>query len=325
MRHKSTSIAIYVSAFMASYSLFYVTGDRVTYSRGIDAPLGLNTFDTAASTPLEFLSVSERFNAEMDHINAAMSAAKSAASQNLSVDMPVAETPRADQNASVAALEPAATPSTHVDPLPARSVAPRTAEHQASLEVTQNYTHGLDANVDRVSFDTPTLPPMAFMRFCARYADDCKVQDTSSDVVSLTDARRAELVRINREVNRAITPQANLGGVMAEEWLINPPEGDCNDYAVTKRHELLAAGWPSRALLLAEVVVPSGEHHLVLVVRGQEDDLVLDSLNWNIRSVGQIRYQWVRVQQANNPKFRSVASVNRAAHMAMDTRQGHRS
>lgn len=57
-----------------------------------------------------------------------------------------------------------------------------------------------------------------------------------------------------------------------EEWLLSPPAGDCNDYAITKRHKLLEFGWPSRALLLSEVVIPSGEHHLVLVVRVTNND-----------------------------------------------------
>lgn len=72
---------------------------------------------------------------------------------------------------------------------------------------------------------------------------------------------------------------------MAEEWLLSPRHGDCNDYAVTKRHQLLAHGWPSHSLLLAEVAVAWGEHHLVLVVRTREDDLILDNLNREVRSV----------------------------------------
>jgi predicted transglutaminase-like cysteine proteinase len=87
--------------------------------------------------------------------------------------------------------------------------------------------------------------------------------------------------------------------------VIAPPAGDCKDYAITKRHKLLARGWPSRALLLAEVVVPSGEHHLILVVRLAESDVVLDNLTPNIRTVAMTyrRYQWVRIEMPQNPKF----------------------
>ena len=145
----------------------------------------------------------------------------------------------------------------------------------------------LKANIDRLSFNTPSLAPMAFMRFCMRYPEDCTVRRMAfrPRPVVLSDARRAELVKVNRDVNRAIRPQANANGVTGEEWRVSPGQGDCNDYAVTKRHELLARGWPSRSLLLVEVVIPSGEHHLVLVVRTHEDDLVLDNLNPSVRSV----------------------------------------
>ena len=65
----------------------------------------------------------------------------------------------------------------------------------------------------------------------------------------------------------------------------------CHDYAVTKRHELLTRGWPSRSLLLAEVVVPWGEHHLILVVRTSDGDLVLDNLNPGIKSWSRTPYK----------------------------------
>jgi predicted transglutaminase-like cysteine proteinase len=131
---------------------------------------------------------------------------------------------------------------------------------------------------------------------------------------------RAELVKVNRDVNRAITPHEKTNSVSAEEWLVSPREGDCKDYAVAKRHELLARGWPSSSLLLTEVIVASGEHHLVLVVRTREDDLVLDNLNENVRPVLQVPYQWVRAQQTKNPKLWSTINVTRITRMAMNTR-----
>lgn len=180
----------------------------------------------------------------------------------------------------------------------------------------------LEASLDRISFDTHALAPMAFVRFCKRYPQDCRVSRMAfrPKPVELTRARKAELVMVNREVNHAIKPQENVNGVMAEEWLVSPRAGDCNDYAVTKRHRLLARGWPSRSLLLAEVVIPSGEHHLVLVVRNREDDLVLDNLNPRVRPAAQIPYEWVRAQETKNPKFWSTISVKRAAQVATNFR-----
>jgi predicted transglutaminase-like cysteine proteinase len=171
--------------------------------------------------------------------------------------------------------------------------------------------------VDRINFDTPTLAPMAYTRFCLQYPEDCEVSRGRlwhnrafwQNTVTLTEARWAELAGVNRDVNQAIRPQHSEAGVMAEEWLISPQAGDCKDYAVTKRHELLTRGWPSRALLLTEVVTSWGEHHLVLVVRTNDADLVLDNLNANIRPVSKTRYQWVRAQLPGNPSFWSTVSA----------------
>ena len=124
--------------------------------------------------------------------------------------------------------------------------------------------------------------------------------------------RRTELLNVNREVNRTIRPRGKNNDDSSQEWLLSPREGNCTDYAVTKRHKLLAYGWPSHALLLAEVIVPSGEHHLLLVVRTREDDLVLDNLDEKIRSVSQIPYRLVRAQQPTNPRFWSAINMTRA-------------
>lgn len=177
-------------------------------------------------------------------------------------------------------------------------------------------------NVDRLVFDKPVLAPVAFVRFCARYQEDCKISPMGSDrtPIPLTKARWTELAKVNQDVNRAIQPEANLGGVMGEEWLVAPRQGDCNDYAVTKRHELLARGWPSHSLLLTEVVIASGEHHLVLVVRTSEDDFVLDNLSDHVRSASLIEYEWVRAQRVENPRFWAAINVARAGRVAMNSR-----
>jgi predicted transglutaminase-like cysteine proteinase len=187
-----------------------------------------------------------------------------------------------------------------------------------------SFPRALRLQLDRISFEEPTLAPMAHTMFCLRYPEDCAAHgiDFRKRNIAMTVERLNELNSVNREVNRDIIPQPNLGGLATEQWLLSPPAGDCNDYAVTKRHELLSRGWPSQALLLSEVVVPSGEHHLVLVVRmkdpdsSQNVDLVLDNLNANLRPVGLTPYQWVRVESPNNPKYWSTVSVPSRLHTA---------
>ena len=151
-----------------------------------------------------------------------------------------------------------------------------------------SYPRELTLQLDRIHFETPTLAPIAYSRFCMQYADDCEVHRMAfrkPHPEVLTDARLRDLLEVNRDINREITPEPDTISVVNERWFIAPKTGVCHDYAVTKRHELLARGWPSRSLLLAEVVVPWGEHHLVLVVRTDKGDLVLDrcrpECGWN--------------------------------------------
>lgn len=162
----------------------------------------------------------------------------------------------------------------------------------------------LKPEFDRIPSDTPTLGPMAHTVFCLRYPKDCEVKRMAfrGGKFELTPKRLNDLQEVNTRVNRSIRPERNVRGLAGEKWLLAPTLGDCNDYAVTKRHELLARGWPSRTLLLAEVVTHWGEHHLVLVVRTGDGDLVLDSLNPNIRMWSKASYQWVRIQSTWNPK-----------------------
>jgi predicted transglutaminase-like cysteine proteinase len=163
--------------------------------------------------------------------------------------------------------------------------------------------------VASANFDTPSLEPMAFLQFCLRYPQDCKGGgEADQEAVILTQTRLTDLLEVNRVVNHLIKPRP-AASISKDEWRIAPAQGDCSDYAVTKRHALLARGWPSGALLLAEVILASGEHHLVLLIRAREADLVLDNLEPGIRAASQSAYRWIRMQRADNPYYWLAASA----------------
>lgn len=148
-----------------------------------------------------------------------------------------------------------------------------------------------------IELGRPTLPPFAYTVFCLRYETECRSRRSfRGGPIRLTEQRWTDLQEVNRAVNLAIAPVRNDLGLAGEEWIINPDRGDCNDYAVSKRHELLQRGWPARVLLLSEVVVSSGEHHLLLLVRTRGGDLVLDNLASQIKPWSRVPYRWVRVQ-----------------------------
>jgi predicted transglutaminase-like cysteine proteinase len=156
--------------------------------------------------------------------------------------------------------------------------------------------------------------PMAFTQFCSKYPSDFKSGRLllEGDRIELNDMHWSELETINRTVNSSIRPERNEDGLAGEKWLLSPLRGDCNDYAVTKRHQLIARGWPARTVLLSEVVTLSGEHHLVTVVRTNSGDLVLDNLTDQIKPWSRTRYRWLRIQTPKNPNYWASISERNA-------------
>lgn len=150
---------------------------------------------------------------------------------------------------------------------------------------------------------SPSLAPFQHVRFCLRYPADCRSNPAEDERIDLTRENSELLERVNRLVNANIIPaQKSSGGDLQEVWAIAPYTGDCNDYAVTKRHELLQSGLPARALRLAVVRTPSGSGHLVLFVATTKGDLVLDSLVETIVPWQSTDYQWMKIQSASDAR-----------------------
>jgi predicted transglutaminase-like cysteine proteinase len=151
---------------------------------------------------------------------------------------------------------------------------------------------------------SPTLAPFQHVRFCLRYPADCKSNPADLERVELTRELAELLKQVNRGVNAAIAPkQKSYGAKIADSWSLAPAEGDCNDYAVTKRHDLMQSGLPARALRLSVVKTPSGIGHLVLVVSTTNGDLVLDNLTQEIRPWQRTEYTWLKIQSSADARF----------------------
>jgi predicted transglutaminase-like cysteine proteinase len=162
----------------------------------------------------------------------------------------------------------------------------------------------LGSQYKKIAFGNLTLPPFAHTLFCTRYPAECVPRRIvfRGGPIALTAERMDELRKVNADINGSIVPKRNTE-VVGKGWLLSPKTGDCADYAVTKRHELLVRGWPSRALLLAEVVTTWGEHHLVLVVRTRQGDVVADNLSRDLKPWTRTPYRWIRIQSPETPSF----------------------
>ena len=295
--------------------LFLLLAGIVGCSLGDWHVIALRSTDISASqnVALRFpdLSASQNVALRFPDAKADPTVANAAAASTTSVPVPRALAGEASQApVKVAAAEEVAPLPAH-EPVNTRHVVGIVAHAGGPVVPISAVAAGLASLAPLVQLlglhASPALPPIGHSRFCLRYPNDCEVHgiDFRRRNIAMTPERWKELNDVNRNVNRNIVAEVTSGNEVTEEWLISPRAGDCKDYAITKQHELLARGWPSRALLLSEVATPAGEHHLVLVVRVKDTDLVLDNLNDDIRRVAMTvgQYDWIRVQSPQNPKF----------------------
>jgi predicted transglutaminase-like cysteine proteinase len=141
-----------------------------------------------------------------------------------------------------------------------------------------------------------TSKPFGHVAFCRANPKECsRTKASAPDVI--TTARWGLMQKINTAVNRQIKPvtdQQSTGS--ADNWSASVKSGDCEDYALSKRQKLIQAGFKSANLRLAMVRIQSGVAHLVLVVRTEKGDFILDNLNSVIKPWNQTGYRMVKIQ-----------------------------
>src|SRR5436190_18367289 len=76
--------------------------------------------------------------------------------------------------------------------------------------------------------------PLGYLLMCVELPEECQAGGASSIVV--TDEIENTLEQVNLKVNQSITPRRDEG---ADEWTVNASAGDCEDYVLAKRHQLI--------------------------------------------------------------------------------------
>ncbi|MHC2231960.1 transglutaminase-like cysteine peptidase [Bradyrhizobium diazoefficiens] len=79
------------------------------------------------------------------------------------------------------------------------------------------------------------LAPLQFVKFCMNYDAECAA-DTAERTLPSGERAMSMLREVNSSVNASITPMQKSTNPMVARWTLAPSAGDCNDYAVTKRH-----------------------------------------------------------------------------------------
>jgi predicted transglutaminase-like cysteine proteinase len=146
-----------------------------------------------------------------------------------------------------------------------------------------------------------TSIPVGHAEFCKSRPDECRAYANPVELVSLTEGLWQQLLSINAGVNQHVTPVTDQDLYqVAEFWTYPNGYGDCEDYALAKRRELVNAGWPASTLLMAVVKQANGEGHAVLMVRTDRGDLVLDNQVGSVDLWSQTPYKFIKRQSQAN-------------------------
>ncbi|EEE38918.1 hypothetical protein RKLH11_2764 [Rhodobacteraceae bacterium KLH11] len=144
-------------------------------------------------------------------------------------------------------------------------------------------------------------PPSGAQQLCRQYSWAC----AHNSATRLSSAQEMQLVKqINRRVNastREITDQSQYK--TREMWALPTSRGgDCEDFALLKKRDLIRAGIDPRKLLIATVLDTRRNSHAVLVYRSSQGDLVLDNLTNRIKPWNDTRYLFLRMQDPKQPR-----------------------
>lgn len=145
--------------------------------------------------------------------------------------------------------------------------------------------------------------PAGFVQFCEMNASECTAEIGGANMIRL-DERLYNLVSaVNTQINHEITEVSDLEHYKVPDFWTLPKDGkgDCEDFQLQKRHDLIALGFPRQALMMTVVRDENGEGHAVLLIRTDRGDLVLDNRTDQIRAWRSAPYEFVKRQSQEDP------------------------
>lgn len=161
---------------------------------------------------------------------------------------------------------------------------------------------GSNVAVGRIGEGAPTLAPFAHVIFCRKMPVECASGGPSNAETVLDEGNWRMLRRVNDDVNASIRPVSDRPGPLGDVWSLAPRQGDCEDYAITKRHRLIALGWSPSALRLAVARTGRGEGHAVLIAKTDQGDYVLDNRSRRIQRWSESKLVFLKVQSGADPQ-----------------------
>lgn len=136
--------------------------------------------------------------------------------------------------------------------------------------------------------------PAGFAGVCDRYSWACaqRVGSGSAQVDFAT------ALRVNRDINRRVREVSDQRQYNRDEYWALPTArgGDCEDFALLKKRELIRLGFDPKRLMIATVLDRKRRQHAVLVMRTGQGDYVLDNQTDRVVHWANNGYTYLRVQ-----------------------------
>ncbi|MEP9386954.1 transglutaminase-like cysteine peptidase [Mesorhizobium sp. KR9-304] len=178
---------------------------------------------------------------------------------------------------------------------------------QASLRALTIAGFAAGLSVSQASASPPMLTggltsqPIGHYEFCRANPVECNIRLRDPGPEHMSGTLWKAIVAVNVGVNAAITPMNDSDIYGKDEvWAYPDGVGDCEDYVLEKRRDLMRQGLSLSNLLITVVRKPDGEGHAILTVRTDKGDFVLDNLTDTVRTWDLTGYRFLKRQASNH-------------------------
>lgn len=143
--------------------------------------------------------------------------------------------------------------------------------------------------------------PVGHLEFCNTHPVECRANDRVVPATVLDDNNWQQLVSVNAYYNQNVVPVTDQDLYqVAEFWTYPNGYGDCEDFALAKRRDLINSGWHPSTLMIAVVKEANGNGHAVLLARTDRGDMVLDNQDGVIKLWSDTPYKFIKRQSQTN-------------------------
>ncbi|MCX7305564.1 MAG: transglutaminase-like cysteine peptidase [Hyphomicrobiales bacterium] len=146
-----------------------------------------------------------------------------------------------------------------------------------------------------------TSQPIGHYEFCKANPAECNTRLRDDGPEHMTGTLWREIAAVSAAVNAAVKPVNDIDLYGKDEvWAYPVGAGDCEDYVLEKRRDLMREGLSLSNLLITVVRKPDGEGHAVLTVRTDQGDYILDNLTDAVRLWNETGYRFLKRQASNH-------------------------